>query len=109
MLYLYSNLGSKNSSAGRIKCSRGPHLARGPQVPHPCYKQTKRESDAVLNTLVRWNVTLRYRSVGAREPERPLSRQFFTLVDQACYGHGCGVGARNLGSGFTETVCGTSE
>ena len=36
---LYSNLGNKNSDAGHIKCSRGPHLARVPQVPHPCPKQ----------------------------------------------------------------------
>jgi len=28
---LCSNLGKENSSAGHIKCSRGP------QVPHPCY------------------------------------------------------------------------
>jgi len=32
---LYSNLGNENSDAGHIKCSRGVHLARGPQVPHP--------------------------------------------------------------------------
>jgi len=32
---LYSNLGHENSDAGHIKCSRGVHLARGPQVPHP--------------------------------------------------------------------------
>jgi len=36
---LYSNLGKKNSDAGHIKCSSGPHLARGPQVPHPWPKQ----------------------------------------------------------------------
>jgi len=30
---LYSNLGNQNSDAGHIKCSREPHLARGPQVP----------------------------------------------------------------------------
>ena len=34
---LYSNLGNKNYAAGHIKCSRWPHLARGLQVPHPCY------------------------------------------------------------------------
>ena len=33
---LYSKLGNGNSDAGHIKCSAGPHLARGPQVPHPC-------------------------------------------------------------------------
>jgi len=27
---LYSNLGNENSVAGRIKCSRGPHLAHRP-------------------------------------------------------------------------------
>jgi len=32
---LYPNLGNENSDAGHIKCSRGPHLARGSQVPHP--------------------------------------------------------------------------
>jgi len=32
---LYSNMGNKNSHAGYIKCSRGPHLAHGQQVPHP--------------------------------------------------------------------------
>jgi len=32
---LYSEWGDENSDAGHIKCSRGPHLARGPQVPHP--------------------------------------------------------------------------
>jgi len=35
---LYSNLGNENSDAGHIKCSRGPHLSRWPQVPHPCFK-----------------------------------------------------------------------
>jgi len=34
-LMLYSKLGNENSYAGHIKCSRGPHLARRPQVPHP--------------------------------------------------------------------------
>ena len=33
---LYSNMGNKNSDAGHIKGSRWPHLARVPQVPHPC-------------------------------------------------------------------------
>jgi len=33
---LYPNLGNENSDADHIKCSSGPHLARGPQVPHPC-------------------------------------------------------------------------
>jgi len=37
----YSNLGSENSDTGHIKCSRGPHLARGPQVLHPWYKPTR--------------------------------------------------------------------
>jgi len=31
---LCSNLGNQNYDAGHIKNSRGPHLARGPQVPH---------------------------------------------------------------------------
>jgi len=33
---LCSNLGNENSDAGHIKCSHGPHLARGrgQQVPH---------------------------------------------------------------------------
>jgi len=31
---LYSKLGNENPDAGHIKCPRGPHLARGPQVPH---------------------------------------------------------------------------
>jgi len=31
-------LGNKNSDAGHIKRSHGPHLARGPQVPYPCSK-----------------------------------------------------------------------
>jgi len=33
---LYSKLGNENSDAGHINCSRELHLARGPQVPHPC-------------------------------------------------------------------------
>jgi len=36
----YSNLGSENSAAGHIKCSRGPQLFRGSQVPHPCFTVT---------------------------------------------------------------------
>jgi len=32
----YSKLGNENSDVGHIKCSRGLHLAQGPQVPHPC-------------------------------------------------------------------------
>ena len=39
---LYSNLGKENSDAGHIKCSRRPHLARGPQVPHPWLTRTRR-------------------------------------------------------------------
>jgi len=35
---LYSKLGNKNYYAGYIKRSGGPHLARGPHVPHPCSK-----------------------------------------------------------------------
>jgi len=35
---LYSKLCNENSDAGQIKCSCGQHLARGPQVPHPCSK-----------------------------------------------------------------------
>jgi len=31
---LCSNLGNESYTAGHIKCSRGPHLACGPQVPH---------------------------------------------------------------------------
>jgi len=38
---LYSNFGNENSGAGHVKCSRGPHLARRPQVPHPCSKLLK--------------------------------------------------------------------
>jgi len=34
---LCSNLGNENSDAGHIKCSRGPHLANGLQVLHPCF------------------------------------------------------------------------
>jgi len=37
---LYSNLGNENCNAGHIKCSRGPHLTRGAQVPHPCSNQS---------------------------------------------------------------------
>ena len=36
-----SKLGNEDSDAGRIKCSRGPHVDRGPQVPHPCISRTK--------------------------------------------------------------------
>jgi len=36
-MMLYSNLGNENSVEGHIKYSRGPHLARGSQVPHPCF------------------------------------------------------------------------
>jgi len=35
---LCSNLGNENYNAGHIKFSRGPHLARGQQFPHPCVK-----------------------------------------------------------------------
>jgi len=35
---LYSKMDNENSDAGHVKCSRGPHLARWPQVPHPCSK-----------------------------------------------------------------------
>jgi len=35
---LYSNLDNENSDADHIKCSRGPHLARGPRVPYTCLK-----------------------------------------------------------------------
>jgi len=31
---LYSNLGNETSDGSQIKCSRGPHFARLPQVPH---------------------------------------------------------------------------
>jgi len=37
---VYSLLGGEDSNAGHIKCSRGPHLARGLQVPHLCFMQT---------------------------------------------------------------------
>jgi len=40
----YSNLGNENSVAGYIKCSPGPHLTRGPQVPHPVPGVYKRHS-----------------------------------------------------------------
>jgi len=32
-------LGNKNSDVDHIKCSRGPHLARGMQIPHPYFKE----------------------------------------------------------------------
>jgi len=32
---LYFKSGNEDSDAGHIKCSRGPHLAPGPQVSHP--------------------------------------------------------------------------
>jgi len=32
---LYSKLGTKNSDAGHIKCSRGSHLAAGRRFPIP--------------------------------------------------------------------------
>jgi len=32
---LYSELGNEHYDAGHIKCSRGRHLARKLQVPHP--------------------------------------------------------------------------
>jgi len=32
---LESKLGNENSDAGHIKCTRGLHLASGPQVRHP--------------------------------------------------------------------------
>jgi len=37
---MYFILGNAKFDEGHIKCSRGPHLARWPQVPHPCLKQT---------------------------------------------------------------------
>jgi len=36
---LCSNLDKEISNAGHIKCSREPHLARRPQVPHPCSRR----------------------------------------------------------------------
>jgi len=36
---LHYKSGKENSDAGHIKCSRGPHLARGPQVPYPYSKR----------------------------------------------------------------------
>jgi len=36
-MMLCSNLGNEDSDAGHIKCSRGPHLVRGSQVPHPSH------------------------------------------------------------------------
>jgi len=35
---LYSKLSNENPKAGHIKGSRRPHLARGPQVPHPWFR-----------------------------------------------------------------------
>jgi len=32
---LYSNPSNENSDAGHIKCSHGPYLARGRQIPLP--------------------------------------------------------------------------
>ena len=37
---VHSKLGDEDSDAGHIKCSLGPHLARGLQVPHTCPKQS---------------------------------------------------------------------
>jgi len=37
---LSSNLGNDSSDVGHIQCSRGPHLARRPRVPHPCFSRT---------------------------------------------------------------------
>jgi len=34
---LYTTLSNDNSYADHIKCSHGPHLARGPQVTHTCF------------------------------------------------------------------------
>jgi len=34
---LCSDLGNENFDVGHIKCSRRPHLAQGPQVPHPSF------------------------------------------------------------------------
>jgi len=42
---LCSKLADQNSDAGHIECSHRPHLARGPQVPHPCSSRS-----ALLNT-----------------------------------------------------------
>ena len=41
-MIVYFKLGDEDSDVGHIKCSLGPHLAHGPQVPHPC-------SDALLS------------------------------------------------------------
>jgi len=38
-MMMYSNLGNENSGAGYIKCSHGPHLARG--LPTPGLKPAK--------------------------------------------------------------------
>jgi len=35
---LFSKSGNENSDAGRVKCLRGPHLARRAQIPHICPK-----------------------------------------------------------------------
>jgi len=43
---LYSNLCHQNSDAGHIKCSCGPHLAHGPQVPQPCDRRSNRYTTA---------------------------------------------------------------
>ena len=35
------DFGNDNSDLGRRQCSRGPHLVRGSQVPHPCCSVSK--------------------------------------------------------------------
>jgi len=35
---------NENSHAGHIKCSHGPRLARGPQVPTPALKKVDQET-----------------------------------------------------------------
>jgi len=54
---LYSNLGNKKSDADHIKCSRGPHLARWLQVPHPCprwYREHLHRQESVLCVFIQF-------------------------------------------------------
>jgi len=37
---LYCNMRNENCDAGHIKCSHRPHMAREPQVLHPCSRES---------------------------------------------------------------------
>jgi len=41
---LLDNLGNAKSDADHIKCSHGPHLARGSLVPHAWYKTSTQKN-----------------------------------------------------------------